>query len=55
MRILYHPDTVLTASDLEILANELISEIPIPRAKGCLRLQDHPEDAPPSICQPEIH
>ncbi|WP_201740316.1 hypothetical protein [Salinigranum halophilum] len=30
MKCLYHPDTVLTASDLEILAEGLLAEIPIP-------------------------
>ncbi|SEP28806.1 Transposase DDE domain-containing protein [Halogranum amylolyticum] len=35
MRFLYHPDTVLTAFDLENLALELLSEIPIPGVEGC--------------------
>jgi hypothetical protein len=30
VNFLYHPDTTLTASDLEILALELLSELPIP-------------------------
>jgi hypothetical protein len=30
MKFLYHPDTVLTASDLEKLALSLLVEIPIP-------------------------
>mgnify|MGYP006272662273 FL=1 len=30
MRFLYHPDTILTASNLEILAEGLLAEIPIP-------------------------
>ena len=30
VQFLYHPDTVLTASDLEILAEGLLAEIPIP-------------------------
>jgi len=30
LNFLYHPDTVLTASDLEILAEGLLEEIPIP-------------------------
>ena len=30
MKFLYHPDTVLTVSDLETLALDLLSEIPIP-------------------------
>ncbi|AUX09843.1 transposase [Halalkaliarchaeum desulfuricum] len=32
---LYHPDTVLTASDLETLALDLLAEIPIPGVEGC--------------------
>ncbi|AUX07821.1 transposase IS4 family protein [Halalkaliarchaeum desulfuricum] len=32
---LYHPDTVLTASDLETLALGLLAEIPIPGVEGC--------------------
>ncbi|WP_222912727.1 ISH3 family transposase [Natrinema sp. SYSU A 869] len=35
MKCLYHPDTVLTASDLETLALDLLSEIPIPGVEGC--------------------
>ena len=30
MRFLYHPDTVLTAFDLETVAEDLLAEIPIP-------------------------
>ncbi|WP_318570910.1 ISH3 family transposase [Salinigranum marinum] len=30
MKFLYHPDTVITSSDLETLAEDLIAEIPIP-------------------------
>ena len=32
---LYHPDTVLTASNLETLAEDLLAEIPIPGVEGC--------------------
>jgi hypothetical protein len=32
---LYHPDTVLTASDLETIALNLLAEVPIPRVEGC--------------------
>ena len=35
MRFLYHPDTVLTASDLEKVALGLLAEIPIPGVEGC--------------------
>src|SRR6056297_1137583 len=35
MKLLYHPDTVLTAADLEKLALDLLSEIPIPGVEGC--------------------
>jgi hypothetical protein len=35
MKCLYHPDTVLTSSDLETLALNLLSEIPIPGVEGC--------------------
>lgn len=35
VRFLYQPDTVLTASDLEILALDLLDEIPIPGVEGC--------------------
>jgi hypothetical protein len=35
MKFLYHPDTVLTSSDLETLALDLLSEIPIPGVEGC--------------------
>ena len=35
MRFLYHSDTVLTAADLETVALELLSEIPIPGVEGC--------------------
>jgi hypothetical protein len=35
MKCLYHPDTVLTASELEILAEGLLAEIPIPGVEGC--------------------
>ena len=35
MRFLYHPDTILTASDLETLALGLLAEIPIPGVEGC--------------------
>ena len=31
---LYHPDTVLTVSDLETLALDLLAEIPIFRAEA---------------------
>ena len=36
MRFLYHPDTVLTASDLETVALGLLAEIPIPGVEGCV-------------------
>ncbi|MEF8881096.1 MAG: hypothetical protein V5A34_01050 [Halapricum sp.] len=32
---LYHPDTVLTAADLETLALGPLAEIPIPGVEGC--------------------
>jgi hypothetical protein len=32
---LYHPDTVLTAANLEALALDLLAEIPIPGVEGC--------------------
>ncbi|RQG95053.1 ISH3 family transposase [Natrarchaeobius oligotrophus] len=35
MKFLYHPDTVLTASELETLAVGLLAEIPIPGVEGC--------------------
>lgn len=35
LNFLYHPDTVLTAADLETLADSLLSEIPIPGVEGC--------------------
>ena len=35
MRFLYHPDTVLTASELETVALGLLAEIPIPGVEGC--------------------
>ncbi|AGB33309.1 hypothetical protein Natpe_3540 [Natrinema pellirubrum DSM 15624] len=35
VQFLYHPDTVLTASDLETLALDLLSEVPIPGVEGC--------------------
>ena len=35
MRFLYQPDSFLTASDLETLAEGLLSEIPIPGVEGC--------------------
>ena len=35
VQFLYHPDTALTASDLETLAVGLLSEIPIPGVEGC--------------------
>lgn len=35
MRFLYHPDTVLTASELETLALGLLAEVPIPGVEGC--------------------
>jgi len=35
MKFLYHPDAVLTASDLETLALGLLSEVPIPGVEGC--------------------
>jgi len=34
MRFLYHPDTVLTASDLESLAVSLLHELPLPGVEG---------------------
>ena len=34
LNFLYHPDTTLTASDLETLALDLLSEIPIPGVEG---------------------
>ena len=34
VKSLYQPDTVLTASDLETLAEGLLSEIPIPGVEG---------------------
>ena len=36
MQFLYHPDTVLTAADLETLALGLLNEIPIPGVEGCV-------------------
>ena len=36
MRFLYHPDTVLTASDLETLAEGILSEIPIPGVEAAV-------------------
>ena len=30
VEFLYHPDTVLTAADLETLALDLLDEIPVP-------------------------
>ncbi|MEF8826668.1 MAG: ISH3 family transposase, partial [Halapricum sp.] len=35
MRFLYHPDTVLTASDLETLAVSLLQELPLPGVEDC--------------------
>jgi len=35
MRFLYQPDTVLTASELETLALDLLTEVPIPGVEGC--------------------
>ncbi|MFC7200748.1 ISH3 family transposase [Halospeciosus flavus] len=35
VEFLYHPDTVLTASDLETLALNLLAAIPIPGVEGC--------------------
>jgi hypothetical protein len=35
VNFLYHPDTVLTAADLEKLALGLLAEIPIPGVEGC--------------------
>ncbi len=35
MEFLYHPDTVLTASELETLALGLLAEVPIPGVEGC--------------------
>ena len=35
VKSLYHPDTVLTASELETLALDLLAEIPIPGVEGC--------------------
>ncbi|WP_373189910.1 ISH3 family transposase [Halolamina sp.] len=35
VQFLYHPDTVLTAADLETLALDLLAEIPIPGVEGC--------------------
>jgi len=32
---LYHPDTVLTASELESLALGLLDKLPIPGVEGC--------------------
>jgi hypothetical protein len=34
MKFLYHPDTVLTASDLEALAVGLLSVLPLPGVEG---------------------
>jgi hypothetical protein len=36
VRFLYHPDTVLTASDLETLAEGILSEIPIPGVEAAV-------------------
>ena len=38
VQFLYHPDTVLTASYLEFLAVDLLSEIPIPGVESCILL-----------------
>jgi hypothetical protein len=35
MQFLYHPDTVLTAADLESVAVDLLSELPLPGVEGC--------------------
>lgn len=35
MQFLYHPDTVLTTSELETLALGLLAEVPIPGVEGC--------------------
>ena len=35
VKSLYQPDTVLTASELETLAEGILSEIPIPGVEGC--------------------
>lgn len=35
MKILYHPDTILTASDLETLAVGLLAALPLPGVEGC--------------------
>ncbi|MFU8870257.1 MAG: ISH3 family transposase, partial [Natronococcus sp.] len=35
MKFLYHPDTALTASELETLALDLLAEIPLPGVEGC--------------------
>jgi len=35
VEVLYHPDTVVTASDLETLALDLLAEIPVPGVEGC--------------------
>ncbi|MDB2245180.1 ISH3 family transposase [Halorubrum ezzemoulense] len=35
MRFLYHPDTVLTAPDLESLAVSLLQELPLPGVEDC--------------------
>ena len=35
MRFLYHPDTTITAAELETLALDLLAEIPIPGVEGC--------------------
>jgi len=49
MKFLSHPDTVVTASDLEKLALGLLAEIPQPSTPVS------PPDAPPSCCRSEIH
>ncbi|WP_248299405.1 hypothetical protein [Halorhabdus amylolytica] len=35
VKCLYHPDTILTAANLETLALDLLAEIPIPGVEGC--------------------
>ena len=35
VKFLYHPDTVLTAADLETLALGVLAKIPIPEVEGC--------------------
>jgi len=35
IRFLYRPDTVFTASDLETLAIDLLTDLPVPGVEGC--------------------